>query len=49
MKQGGRFLLPRKQAGLENVPSVETVVLLRRENIDGYVNIDLDVEKLEGK
>ena len=26
-----------------------TVVLLRRENIDGYVDIDLDVEKLEGK
>ena len=28
---------------------VETVVLLGREKIDGYVEIDLDVEKLEGK
>ena len=28
---------------------VETVVLLRRDNIDGYTDIDLDVEKLEGK
>ena len=28
---------------------VETVVLLSREKVDGYVNIDLDVEKLEGK
>jgi 23S rRNA (uracil1939-C5)-methyltransferase len=28
---------------------VETVVLLSREKIDGYVDIDLDVEKLEGK
>lgn len=28
---------------------VETVVLLSREKVDGYVDIDLDVEKLEGK
>ena len=26
---------------------VETVVLLRREKVDGYVDIDLDVEKIE--
>lgn len=28
---------------------VETVVLLRGEKVDGYVDIDLDVEKMEGK
>lgn len=28
---------------------VETVVLLSNKKVDGYVNIDLDVEKLEGK
>ena len=28
---------------------VETVVLLRRENVDGYIDIDLDVKKLTGK
>ena len=28
---------------------VETVVLLRRENVDGYVDINLEVEKLTGK
>ena len=28
---------------------VETVVLLRGEKVDGYVDVDLDVEKLEGK
>ncbi|WP_044959697.1 hypothetical protein [Butyrivibrio sp. WCD2001] len=28
---------------------VEIVVLLRREKVDGYVDIALDVEKLEGK
>ena len=28
---------------------VETVVLLSREKVDGYVDIDLDVEKLESK
>ena len=28
---------------------VETVVLLSDKKVDGYVNIDLDVEKLEGK
>lgn len=29
--------------------NVECVVLLSREKVDGYVDIDLDVEKLEGK
>ena len=28
---------------------VETVVLLSGEKVDGYVDIDLDVEKMEGK
>ena len=28
---------------------VETVVLLRREKVDGYVDIDLNVESLEGR
>ena len=28
---------------------VGTVVLLRGEKVDGYVDVDLDVEKLEGK
>ena len=28
---------------------IETVVLLRGEKVDGYVDVDLDVEKLEGK
>ena len=28
---------------------VETVVLLTREKVDNYLNIDLDIEKLEGK
>ena len=28
---------------------VETVVLLGREKVDGYIEIDLDIEKLEGK
>ena len=28
---------------------LETVVLLRGEKVDGYVDVDLDVEKLEGK
>lgn len=28
---------------------METVVLLSREKVDGYVEIDLDVEKLESK
>lgn len=30
-------------------PHVETVVLLSREKVDGYIDIDLDVEKLETK
>ena len=29
--------------------NVETVVLLSREKVDGHINIDLDVEKLESK
>ena len=28
---------------------METVVLIGREKVDGYVDIDLDIEKLEGK
>ena len=32
---------------LEKLPTHETVVLLSRKKIDGYVDIDLDVEKLE--
>lgn len=28
---------------------METVVLLGREKVDGYVDINLDVEKIEGK
>ena len=34
---------------LDNGSQIETVVLLSREKVDGYVDIDLDVEKLEGK
>ncbi len=34
---------------LPKANNVETVVLLGREKIDGYVEIDLDVEKLENK
>ena len=34
---------------LPNEKTVETVVLLSREKVDGYVEIDLDIEKLEGK
>ena len=30
-------------------PNVETVVLLGDKRVDGHINIDLDVEKLEGK
>ena len=29
--------------------NVETVVLLSDKKVDGHINIDLDVEKLEGK
>lgn len=32
-----------------NTGHVETVVLLGREKVDGYVDINLDVEKIEGK
>ena len=28
---------------------VETVVILSREKVDGHINIDLDIEKLESK
>ena len=28
---------------------VETVVLLSREKVNGYVDVDLDVEKIQGK
>ena len=28
---------------------VETVVVLRGEKVDGHIDVDLDVEKLEGK
>ena len=31
------------------VSDVETVVLLSREKVDGYVDIDLDIERLSGK
>ena len=36
---------------LTNSPihNIETVVLLSREKVDGHINIDLDVEKLESK
>ena len=29
--------------------TVETVVLLSREKVNGYVDVDLDVEKIQGK
>ena len=32
-----------------NENDVETVVLLSDKMVDGYIDIDLDVEKLEGK
>lgn len=28
---------------------VETVVLLSREKVNGYVDVDLDAEKIQGK
>ena len=37
-EDGGKVLLKRND--------VETVVLLRREKVDGYVDADLDIEKL---
>ncbi len=33
----------------QQIGNIETVVLLSREKVDGYVDIALDVEKLEGK
>ena len=36
-----------KELPLENETMVETVVLLGRKNIDGYINIDLDVSSLQ--
>jgi hypothetical protein len=35
--------------GFKNFYRDETVVLLGREKVDGYIDIDLDVSKLEGK
>ncbi len=35
--------------GLDNGDSVETVVLLSGEKVDGYISIDLDVEQFESK
>ena len=32
-----------------NIPRVETVILLRREKVDGHIEVDLNVEKLEDK
>ena len=34
---------------LRTVNDVETVVLLGDKRVDGHINIDLDVEKLESK
>ncbi len=34
---------------LLNENDVETVVLLSREKVDGYISIDLDVEHFESK
>lgn len=34
---------------LMNTLHVETVVLLSREKVNGYVDVDLDVEKIQGK
>ena len=39
--------LLKSDINLEQSSHVETVVLLHREKVDGYVDIDLDVEKLE--
>ncbi len=38
-----------KSLPLESESTVETVVLLGGEKVDGYVEIDLDVDKLEKK
>ena len=38
-----------KSLPLESESTVETVVLLGGEKVDGYVEIDLDVDKLENK
>ena len=46
-------MFPRTSGGSDikmDVSShIETVVLLSREKVDGHINIDLDVEKLESK
>ena len=34
---------------LLNENDVETVVLLRGEKVDGYIQVDLDIEELEDK
>ena len=48
-----RFKLPIIEndlsIGLDNGNHVETVVLLSREKVNGYVDADLDVEKIQGK
>ena len=49
--QGTGFVL-RKVQPVDMFPHtshVETVCLLRREKVDGYIDIDLDIEKLESK
>jgi 23S rRNA (uracil1939-C5)-methyltransferase len=46
---GYRLVKVRAVDLFSHTAHVETVVLLSREKIDGYVEIDLDVEKLEGK
>ena len=38
----------RGGGGFPRAHHVETVVLLGREKVDGYISVDLDVEKLEG-
>lgn len=38
-----------KELSLENETTLETVVLLSREKVNGYVDVDLDVEKIQGK
>ena len=39
----------KKESSSDISTHVETVVLLRREKVDGYVDVDLDVESLAGK
>ena len=44
-----RFVIEDADDMFINWANDETVVLLGREKVDGYVDIDLDVEKLVGK